>query len=80
MYLLYVLIVVLVGLLVIAGIFSTLVGLVTLVQFARNKKLPMDESNRINHIRLWWFALTRPELFVAQFEWLTRDELDNITK
>lgn len=80
MELLYALIVVLVGLLAIAGIFSTLVGLVTLVQFARNKKLPMDESNRINHIRLWWFALTRPELFVSQFEWLTKDELDNMTK
>lgn len=40
----------------------------------------MDTSNRINHIRLLWFAITRPELFVDTFEWLKRDEWDNMTK
>jgi heme/copper-type cytochrome/quinol oxidase subunit 2 len=68
---------VLLVLMIIAGIFATVIGLLTLVQFARSKKLPMDESNRINHIRLWWFVLTRPELFVNSFPWLKNDELDN---
>lgn len=65
-------------LLLIAGLISTLIGLVTLIQFARTKLPPADESNRINHIRLWWFVLTRPELFVNTFSWLKNDEYDNI--
>jgi hypothetical protein len=30
---------------------------------ARPQQLPCDESNRINKIRLFWFACTRSELF-----------------
>lgn len=55
-----------------------LIGLFLFIQIAKGKKLPMDESNRINHIRLVWFALTRPQLFVNTFEWLKHDELDNV--
>lgn len=55
-----------------------LIGLFLCVQIMRGKKLPMDESNRINHIRLVWFALSRPELFVHTFAWLRNDELDNV--
>jgi flagellar basal body-associated protein FliL len=69
---------VLIALLVIAGIFATAIGLITLVQFARTKNAPADSSNRINHIRLWWFALTRPELFTETFPWMKKDELDNM--
>ena len=57
-----------------------LLGLFITVQIMRNKKLPMDQSNRINHVRLVWFSVSRPELFVNCFEWLKHDELDNITK
>ena len=64
-------------LMTVSGIFATAIGLLTLVQFARSKSLPMDKSNRINHIRLWWFVLTRPELFVNNFPWLKNDELNN---
>ena len=64
--------------LIISGIFCTLIGLLTVVQiFVRSKKKPADSSNRIGHMRLWWFALTRPELFVNTFPWLKNDELDN---
>lgn len=63
--------------LVVSGLVSTLLGFFTVMQFIRLKKEPMDESNRINHIRLWWFALTRPELFVERFPWLKNDEWDN---
>ena len=57
---------------------TALLGLFLLVQIIRGKKFPMDKSNRINHIRLVWFSLTRPELFVNTFEWLKHDELDNV--
>lgn len=55
-----------------------LLGLFLCLQIMRGKRLPMDESNRINHIRLVWFALTRPELFVGTFSWLKNDELKNV--
>lgn len=75
---LYTILIILGIVLSLAGLVSTLVGGVTLLQLARNKIPPMDESNRINHIRLWWFVLTRPELFVNTFNWLKNDEYDNI--
>ena len=56
----------------------TLVGLLFAFHLAKSKKWPMDASNRINHIRLVWFALTRPDLFVDVFPWLRNDELDNV--
>jgi len=46
--------------------------------FIRDKKSPADKSNRINHFRLVWFALTREEMFVKMFPWMKNDELDNI--
>jgi hypothetical protein len=67
--------------LLISGTFCTLIGLLTIVQlFIRSKKSPADSSNRIGHMRLWWFALTRPELFTSLFPWLKNDELDNFPK
>ncbi len=41
-------------------------------------KAPADTSNRIAHLRLVWFAITRPELFVNSFGWLKHDEMDNL--
>ncbi|PPC86681.1 MAG: hypothetical protein CTY37_05345 [Methylotenera sp.] len=64
----------------VASVFLSSIGLLTLIYLIKPKKLPMDESNRINHIRLWWFVITRPELFVREFAWLQFDELDNINK
>jgi hypothetical protein len=48
--------------------------------FIRGKNPPADKSNRINHFRLVWFALTREEMFVKMFPWMEKDELENITK
>ena len=57
------------------------------------KKKPMDESNRINHIRLVWFAIAHPQMFAGllrafddnakgfadeAFPWLTKDEKENV--
>ena len=67
-------------LLMLGGLFSTALGFLVLAHIAKPKKLPMDESNRINHIRLIWFALTRPEIFADKFEWLENDELKNVSK
>lgn len=55
-----------------------LIGLFNMVHWLKPAE-GIDRSNVINRIRLWWFALTRPGLFVEIFPWLTQDELDNIS-
>lgn len=64
--------------LALAGLFPTAIGILTMFHWLRPRKSPTDTSNRINAIRLWWFALTREELFVDVFPWLKNDELDNV--
>jgi hypothetical protein len=61
-----------------AGLAPLAIGLFVLFHVFRPQRPPADESNRINKIRLVWFALTREELFTKGFPWLTRDELDNL--
>ena len=76
-------------LLALCGIMMTLLGLwVFLWVFIKPKKEPMDSSNRIGHLRLVWFALSKPHDFVylyavqkddtlrQKFHWLTEDEED----
>lgn len=58
-------------------IFPTLIGLLIIIHITRTQKSPADQSNRINKIRLLWFALTREELFIDVFPWLRQDEYDN---
>lgn len=62
-----------------AGSLITLFGafLFTKIILLPNKT-PADVTNRINHIRLVWFAIQSPELFVDQFSWLKFDEYINI--
>ncbi len=55
-----------------------LIGLFTFYHWFRPQHEPADPGNVFNPIRLWWFALTREELFVDLFPWLKRDELDNM--
>lgn len=54
------------------------IGLFVIWHVVRPQKSPADTSNRINKIRLLWFALTREELFVDVFPWLRRDESENV--
>jgi len=61
-----------------AGVLVTLFGAWVLVMLGKGLRAPADTSNRINRVRLLWFVLTRPELFVDAFPWLKHDELDNI--
>jgi hypothetical protein len=63
-----------------AGLFPTLLGLFIIFHIFRSQKPPADTSNRINKIRLVWFALTREQLFVDTFDWMKKDELDNTRK
>lgn len=60
-----------------SGCFFTLIGLFTFFHILRSQTSPADTSNRINKIRLWWFVLTREELFADTFPWLKNDELEN---
>ena len=55
-----------------------LIGLFTFYHWFRPQHAPADRSNRINAIRLWWFALTREEYFAPYLSWLRNDELDNM--
>ena len=65
-------------LLQLAGMLPLLLGLFVLFHILRPQRPPADRSNRINKVRLLWFALRREDLFIGQFPWLTRDETDNI--
>lgn len=65
----------LLGLLSVPG----LLGLLVIYHvFVRRKKAPADKSNRINHLRLVWFALTREDEFTELFPWLRKDEMENV--
>lgn len=55
-----------------------LIGLFVLFHVLRQQKHPADASNRINKIRLIWFALTREHLIARYVEWLRKDEFQNI--
>ena len=65
-------------LLQIAGSIPLLLGLFVIYHIARPQQPPADTSNRINKVRLLWWALTREGMFVDTFPWLRNDELDNI--
>ena len=56
----------------------SILGLFLTWHVVRPQKSPTDTSNRINKIRLLWFALTREDLFVDVFPWLKRDEKGNV--
>lgn len=56
----------------------SIIGFFTLYHLFREQKSPVDGSNRINKIRLWWFVLTREDKFVTLFPWLKNDEWDNM--
>ncbi len=62
-----------------AGLFSTLIGLLVIIQvFIRPMKAPADTSNRIAHLKLVWLALAKAHLFVEAFPWLKNDVEDNL--
>ena len=65
-------------LLMIGGIFPLLIGLMTVGSWAFRLKSPADNSNRINRVRLWWYAISAPHRSIKSFYWLRGDETDNL--
>lgn len=57
--------------------FSTL-GLLVVFSIMRKQQKPADQSNRINKVRLIWFALTRENEFTDLYPWLKNDERENM--
>lgn len=53
-------------------------GLLVVWHVARPQRAPADTSNRINKIRLLWFALTREDRLAPYIPWLRRDEAANV--
>lgn len=61
-----------------AGIFCTLIGMVTVVHWKCKPKHPSDESNRINNIASWWIGLTRPDVMAHCYKMFTQDVMDSV--
>lgn len=57
-----------------------LIGLFVIWHVARGQRSPADTSNRINKIRLLWFALTREDKLAPHLPWLRRDEWENVNR
>ena len=64
--------------LMLSGLFATGLGLLVLFHVIRPQKAPADESNRINKLRLIWFAMKHEDKFVDLFPWLKEDEMDQL--
>lgn len=64
--------------LMLSGLFVTGLGLLVLFHVIRPQKAPADESNRINKLRLIWFAMKHEDKFVDLFPWLKEDEMDQL--
>ncbi len=65
-------------LLMFGGIFTLLIGIVTVASWMMPIKAPADQSNRINRIRLWHWCVAAPHRFLANFSWMGGDEVDNL--
>ena len=66
------------NMLTLAGIFVLAIGMMTVGSWTLPIKAPADQSNRINRIRLWWYAISAPHRSIKAFYWLQGDETDNL--
>lgn len=57
-------------------VFPALIGLFVIYHIARPQKPPADTSNRINKIRILWYALTREDELAKAIGWVGMDESD----
>jgi hypothetical protein len=53
-----------------------LIGTFVVWHIVRTQRSPADTSNRINKIRLLWYALTREDELARVIDWLRQDESD----
>lgn len=56
-----------------------IIGLFVCFHIVRPQKSPADSSNRINKIRLFWFAMTREDKIAPYMPWLQKDEWENVS-
>lgn len=53
-----------------------LIGLFVVWHVVRSQRAPADTSNRLNKLRLLWYALTREDELSRVVDWLRLDESD----
>lgn len=64
-----------------AGTLITLLGAYVFIKVLIMPNVaPADRTNRINHIRVVFFAIQHPEKFIELYPWLAYDELENVSK
>lgn len=68
----------LLNMLTVSGIFVLGIGMLTVGSWTLPIRKPADQSNRINRIRLWWYAISAPHRSIKSFYWLKGDETDNL--
>ena len=66
--------------LIVAGTFCTLIGMLTVFHWFKTPKAPADDSNRLNNIASWWIGLTRPNVLAKSYKYFQNDILDNVEK
>jgi hypothetical protein len=66
--------------LIVAGMFCTLLGMLTVFHWFKTPKMPADDSNRLNNIASWWIGLTRPNVLATSYAYFKNDLLKNINK
>lgn len=68
------------NMLTIAGMVMLTFGTLIFLSLFLPLKAPADRSNRINRIRILWFAISAPHRFAncEGFTWLKGDERDNL--
>lgn len=64
--------------LMVSGLFCTLLGLLTVVHWFKTPTTPNDPSNRINNIMSWWIGLTRPDVMGTAYKAFRQDVMDNV--
>ncbi len=64
--------------LVVAGLFCTLLGLLTVFHWFKTPKAPSDDTNRLNNISSWWIGLTRPDVMATSYKFFRQDVMANV--
>jgi uncharacterized BrkB/YihY/UPF0761 family membrane protein len=64
--------------LIVAGIFCTLIGILTVFHWFKTPKMPADDSNRLNNIASWWIGLTRPNVLAKSYRYFRNDIMENV--
>lgn len=64
--------------LTISGIFCTIIGLITVIQWLKTPPEPNDQSNRVNNIMSWWIGLTRPDVVGKCYRAFKQDVMKNV--